>query len=163
MQINDLRDPRVLAVEPASIKSIAMTRGTNKLALQNNGQGWQLTEPVNMPADDAAVNRFLDDLTGTRAKRFVADVTTELQQFGLTTPTAIVTLTGTGTNVLAQLLIGSVDASNEVRFVKRADEPFIYGVETNALDQSPSALAETLAKKPVATPATTNTPPNGTP
>ena len=163
VQINDLRDPRVLAVEPASIKSIAMTRGTNKLALQNNGQGWQLTEPVNMPADDAAVNRFLDDLTGTRAKRFVADVTTELQQFGLTTPTAIVTLTGTGTNVLAQLLIGSVDASNEVRFVKRADEPFIYGVETNALDQSPSALAETLAKKPVATPATTNTPPNGTP
>ena len=163
VQINELRDPRVLAVEPASVKSIAMVRGTNKLALQRDGQGWQLTEPVNMPADDAAVSRFLDNLSGTRAKRFVTDVTTELQQFGLATPITTVTLTGTGTNVLAQLLIGLVDASNEVRFVKRADEPFIYGVETNALDQSPSALAETLAKKPVAAPSDTNAPSTGAP
>ena len=159
VQINDLRDPRVLALEPASVKSITLVHGDDKLALHRDADGWKLTAPVAVAAEDTAVNRWVADLVGLRAKRFVADVTTDPQQFGLAVPQTTVTLGGEGTNVLSQLLIGSVDVSNDVRFVKRADEPFIYGVETNALDQPPAALAETLAKKTVIAPAITNAPP----
>ena len=35
---------------------------------------------------------------------------------------------------MAQLLIGSVNATNGTRFVKRSDELFIYAVMTNAID-----------------------------
>ena len=135
VQINDLRDPRVLAFEPASVKSIAIVRGADKLALQHDVQGWKLTVPVSVAADEVAVNRFLNDLAGVRAKQFVVDVTTEPQRYGLTTPTATVTLTGASTNVL---LVGSVDDSNTVRFAKCAGEEFIYGVEPNLLEQLPA-------------------------
>ena len=47
----------------------------------------------------------------------------------------MVTLTGAGTNVL---LVGSMDDSNTMCFVKCAGEEFIYGVETNLLEQLPA-------------------------
>lgn len=135
IQINDLRDTRVMAIEPASVNSIAIVRGADRLALQRDARNWKLTTPVNVAADGAAVSRFLDELAGVRAKRFVVDVTTEPQRYGLTTPIATVTLTGAETNAL---LIGSVDESKAVRFVKCAGEEFIYGVETNLLEQLPA-------------------------
>ena len=135
VQINDLRDTRVLAFEPANVKSITIVRGADKLALQRDMQGWKLTAPVSAAAEEAAVSRLLDDLAGIRAKRFVADVTTEPQRYGLATPAAMVTLTGAGTNVL---LVGSMDDSNTMCFVKCAGEEFIYGVETNLLEQLPA-------------------------
>ncbi len=138
VQINDLRDPRVLAFKPASLKSIAIVRGADKLELQRDSQGWKLTAPVSVAAEEASVNRFLNDLTSMRAKQFVVDVTTEPQRYGLTTPATTITLTGTGTNVL---LVGSVDASNTMCFVKCVGEEFIYGVEATLLDQLPANYA----------------------
>ena len=134
VQINDLRDPLVLAFGPASVQSIAIARGADKLALQREAAGWKLTTPVSVAADEAAVNRFLDELASIRAKRFVVDVTTEPQRYGLVAPVATVTLVGTATNVL---LVGSVDESNTLQFAKCAGEEFIYGIATNVLDQFP--------------------------
>ena len=45
------------------------------------------------------------------------------------------TLAGNGTNVL---LIGTVDESNTVRFVKCASAEFVYGVAPTVLDQLPA-------------------------
>ena len=138
VQINDLRDLRVLAFEPAAVKSLAIERGADKLGLQRDAQGWRLTAPVNVAAEESAVNHLLAELAGVQAKRFVADVTAEPQQYGLVQPAATVTLTGPGTNALAQLLIGSVDASNALCYVKCAGAEFIYGIATNWLDQLPA-------------------------
>ena len=137
VQINDLRDPQVLAFEPAAVKSITIARGTDSIALQRDAAGWQLTAPVGVPADETAVRRFLADLAGLRAKRFVADVTTDSQQYGLTRPAATVTLTGNGTNVLVQLLVGSVDTTNSLQFAKCSNAEFIYGIATNFLELFP--------------------------
>ena len=137
VQINDLRDLQVLAVAPASVNSIAIEREASRLALQRGPQGWQITAPLSVPADESAVNQWLVGLVGARAKRFVADVTTDPQQYGLTQPGAVVTLTGPGTNQLAQLIIGAVDETNALQFVKCAGEEFIYGVATDLFDQLP--------------------------
>ena len=56
---------------------------------------------------------------------------TDLDKYGLAAPLATVSLHGEGSNMVAQLLVGGMDASNSVRFVKRVGEPFVYGVETN--------------------------------
>jgi len=141
VQINDLRDPQVLGVTPASVKSIAIARGANRLTLQRDSQGWQITAPLSVPAEESAVQQWLAELIGVRAKRFVADVTTDPQQYGLTQPSAVVTLTGTGTNQLAQLIIGSVDGTNALRFVKCTGEEFIYGVATDLLDRLPAGYS----------------------
>ena len=136
--INDLRAPQVLAFDPGAVKSIIIGRGTDSIALQGDAAGWKLTAPVGVPADEPAVRRFLADLAGVRAKRFVADVTTDPQQYGLTRPAATVTLAGSGTNVLVQLLVGSVDTTNSLRFAKCSGEEFIYGIEANFLEQLPA-------------------------
>jgi len=137
VQINDLRDPRVLTFDPAAVKKIEILQGTNKIALTGSNHVWTLTAPVAVAADDDAVRQLLHDLDGLKAKQFTADVATDLDRYGLAAPATTISLLGEGTNVL---LVGSLDASNSVLYVKRADEPFIYGVETNAIAVNPGSL-----------------------
>lgn len=136
-QINDLRDTRVYVLRSADVTGIEIIHGTDKIALNRAEKGWHLTAPLAVPAEDPAVNQFLDDLGNLRAREFTADVTTDLDKYGLATPATTVSLFGEETNTLAQLLVGSLDASNAVRYVKRADEPFIYGIEPATLNRIP--------------------------
>ncbi len=136
-QINDLRDARVCALRSADVTGIEIIHGTNKIALNHDGKGWHLTAPRAVPAEDPAVNQFLDDLGNLHAKEFTADVTTDLDKYGLATPATTVSLFGEATNTLAQLLVGSLDVSNAVRYVKRVDEAFIYGIDPATLDRIP--------------------------
>ena len=84
-----------------------------------------------MAAEYSEVRELLGHLQDLKATQFIADVATDLDKYGLAAPAAAVSLQGGATNVLVQLLVGAQDASNTVRFVKRADEPFVYGVDTN--------------------------------
>jgi hypothetical protein len=88
-------------------------------------------------ADETAVQQLLGHLRGLSARQFTADVATDLDKYGLAAPMATVSLRGGGTNLLAQLLMGATDTSNGVRFVKRTDEPFVYGVDTNIVGWLP--------------------------
>jgi hypothetical protein len=93
---------------------------------------------VAVAAEQTAVEQLLSHLNDLSARQFAADVATDLDKYGLAAPMATVSLRGRQTNTIAQLLVGSPDASNTVRFVKRADEPFVYGVDTNILSWLPS-------------------------
>jgi len=90
-------------------------------------------------AEETAVEQLLSHLSELSARQFAADVATDLDKYGLAAPMTTVSLRGGGTNAIAQLLVGSPDASNTVRFVKRADEPFVYGVDTNIISWLPSS------------------------
>jgi len=136
-QINDLRDPRVLTFPEDAVKGIEILRGPDKIALTGDDKGWNITTPIAVAGDTAAIRQFLRDLGSVRATQFVADVATDLDRYGLAAPGMTVSLWGEGTNLLAQLLVGGFDAGSGVRYVKRADEPFVYGVESNALDRIP--------------------------
>jgi hypothetical protein len=138
VQINDLRDPRVLTFPEEAVGGIEILRGTVKIAIAGSNQTWQLTAPIAVPGDTDAIRQFLRDLADLRATQFVADVATDLDRFDLAVPNTTVTLTGSGTNILAQLLVGGLDPSNGLRYVKRVDEPFVYGVESNALGKIPA-------------------------
>jgi hypothetical protein len=136
-QINDLRDRRVLVFDDEAVTGIEILRGTDAIQLRSGTNGWTLTAPVALAADDGAVRQFLRDLGELRATEFVADVAHDLDRYGLAVPAVTVSLLSGETNVLAQLLVGGLDAGSAIRFVKRADEPFVYGVETNALGRVP--------------------------
>jgi hypothetical protein len=137
-QINDLRDVHVLTFSPVSVQAIDIMREGEHISMRRSGETWQVTAPIAVAADDGTINGLLSQLHELRATQFVADVATDLDKFGLASPVATVNLLGTATNSLAQLLVGTLDASNSVRFVKRTDEPFIYGVATNILALLPS-------------------------
>ena len=131
VQANDLRDARVLPFAADGVRGIDLIRGTEKISLVRTDSTWRITVPTMVAAENSVVQQLLDHLEGLSAKQFTADVATDLDKYGLAAPTATVSLQDGGTNVLAQLLVGTEDASNAVRFVKRADEPFVYGVGTN--------------------------------
>lgn len=131
VQANDLRDAQVLHFAQDAVREIDVIRGSGKISLVHTDANWTITTPVAVPAQDAEVDALLAHLGTLDATQFVADVATDLDKYGLAAPTATVNLLGTGTNMLAQLLVGSENASNAVRFVKRGDEPFVFGVATN--------------------------------
>src|ERR1035437_6455719 len=131
VQANDLRDAQVLVFSEGDVHGIEVLHGTDKVSLVHTDATWRIAAPVAAAADDTAVQQLLRRLGGLSARQFTADVATDLDKYGLAEPLATVTLRRDGANLLAQLLVGALDASNTVRFVKRVDEPFVYGVETN--------------------------------
>jgi hypothetical protein len=131
VQANDLRDAHVLTFAADEVHEIDLVRGGEKISIMRTDATWHITAPVAVAADDPTVQQLLRHLDGLNVKQFAADVATDLDKYGLAAPTAAVILHGSRTNDLGQLLVGAEDASNAVRFVKRADEPFVYGVDTN--------------------------------
>jgi hypothetical protein len=131
LQVNDVRDRKVLPVAEADVQGIQIIAAGQELTLARTGGVWRVTAPQAIAAEDSEVSRLLEQLTGLSVQQFIADVPTDLEKFGLATPAVTVSLQGQGTNVLAQLLVGGADDSNGWRFVKRASETFVYGVDAN--------------------------------
>jgi len=137
-QINDLRDRHVLTFSQPDVRGIELVRGAEKTVLAHTNDGWNITNPVAVAAEESKVTGFLDKLSDLTATQFVADVATDLDKYGLAAPMATITLVGNGTNMLTQLIVGGSSESNAVRYVKRGDEPFIYGVGTDIVEWLPS-------------------------
>jgi hypothetical protein len=131
VQANDLRDARVLTFAEDDVRGVDLIRGTERISLTRTDSTWTITAPTPVAAEDSAVQTLLGHLKTLSAKQFTADVATDLDKYGLAAASVTVSLHNGGTNILTQLLVGAEDASNAVRFVKRADEPFVYGVDTN--------------------------------
>ncbi|HXI85358.1 MAG TPA: DUF4340 domain-containing protein [Verrucomicrobiae bacterium] len=138
VQANDLRDAQVLEFPESDVHGIEVLHGTDKISLVRTDSTWSITAPAVAAAEGNAVQQLLRQLGSLKARQFMADVATDLDKYGLAAPLATVTLRGEGTNLLAQLLVGALDASNAVRFVKRVDEPFVYGVDTNIVGWLPA-------------------------
>jgi hypothetical protein len=138
VQANGLRDPQVLAFSEDNVRGIDLLHGTDRISLVHTDGAWKITTPLVVAADEAAVRQLLGHLSGLSVRQFAADVATDLDKYGLAAPMATVSLRGQGSNAVAQLLVGALDASNTVRFVKRADEPFVYGVDTNIVSWLPA-------------------------
>ena len=140
VQINDLRDRSVLPVETAEVASVQIWAANQELKLTRTDTVWRVMAPQEITAETSIVDEMLRKLTGLRVQEFIADVPTDLDSFGLAAPGLTVSLYGQGTNILAQLLIGSLDLSNGWRYVKRGDEPFVYGVESNLVGWVPTTV-----------------------
>ncbi|HVM59688.1 MAG TPA: DUF4340 domain-containing protein [Verrucomicrobiae bacterium] len=138
VQANDLRDAQILAFADSDVHGIELLHGTDRIALSQTNSAWSIAVPVAAAAEPAAVEQLLSHLGGLTAKQFAADVATDLDKYGLAAPMATISLLGAGTNTITQLLVGSSDPSNTVRFVKRADEPFVYGVDPDIISWLPA-------------------------
>jgi hypothetical protein len=138
VQINDLRDRQVLTFSQPDVRSIELVRGGEKTVLTRTNTGWNITSPLAIAAEETKVTGFLDKLGNLTATQFTADVATDLDRYGLAAPIATITLLGDGTKALAQLLVGGLSETNAIRYVKRGDEPFICGVETNVVEWLPA-------------------------
>ncbi|MCS7049756.1 MAG: DUF4340 domain-containing protein [Verrucomicrobiae bacterium] len=131
LNVADYRDRRVLVFDENAVEGIEVLRGSDRLVLTKTNADWQVTVPAVQSADRERVQSLLGKLRDLRVDQFVADVATDLEPYGLATPAAVVRLQGSGTNIIASLMMSTPDVARGLCLVKRDDEPFIYGVTTN--------------------------------
>jgi hypothetical protein len=144
--VNDFRDSHLLELT-APVAEIAVG-GPNPFTLQRQDTNtWQIAGEK-FPVDAEAVQLFLKALAGLRVAEndgFVKDVVTapDLPTYGLETPARQITLctvAGDTNSVLVQLSFGT--NQNNLVFVRRADENFVYAIAAEAYNRLPEAAWE---------------------
>lgn len=74
---DDLRDRHIPGTDPDNIRSVRIEEAETLLAFSlDDENGWQLTAPIQAPADPAAIRQLLDRWSKVRLSRFEPPVTT---------------------------------------------------------------------------------------
>ncbi len=94
VDLNQLRDRRVFALEAGEVQGLALTCGDERLQLASDpAAGWMIRDPVQWRADGELVATIVKRLVGLEIKSFVADVTPDkLADMGLVPPACTITL-----------------------------------------------------------------------
>jgi hypothetical protein len=120
--------------------------------LRKQGERWQLTGPVTDDADSGAVSTMLGKLRRLRIERFVTNQPRpqeklwagELAGWGLEAPSSRISITTDKPEEPLEVWIGAPTTEKpEELYVKRTDEPAVYAVRKDALEelfQDPQAL-----------------------
>jgi hypothetical protein len=157
---DELRDRHVLDFDAGAVTSIALSSPNQpELALQrleSAGGGaqadWQITRrgggaqvPQTLPADQAAVQRLLEQLETLEALKFQSDAPTaaDLEDWGFNRPEREIALTLAGsTPIQMTLQIGLPTRRENVAYARIAGSSSVYAVEPDILrETSASPLA----------------------
>ncbi len=118
-----------------TVSSIALKQGENPVAIEAKQNGWEITTPIQYPAEPTRVAAFLETLSKLSYQSALpvdnSSSNKEADLYGLQSPRTIVSLVQ-GNRTL-QLEIGS-DSPGNITFVKRAESPQVYTLLTDALE-----------------------------
>lgn len=141
---NDVRDRNLVRVESDIVDRINIEgAGKEKIVVARKGESWvRRVDGKDQPINVAAATRLLSELRSQQVVNFVADVATELPQYGLDNPQVKVTLssyasentaeTKAGEKPIVSVLFGRIDGENV--YAKLDDEPFVVSVSKTILD-----------------------------
>jgi hypothetical protein len=153
-----LRDPHVVDFEPAIVTAISLTApGQSDLTLQRleaapGGQGWQAITrsagqaPVTLAADPEVITTLLTTISQLSARKFLSDAPSEAdkERYGFTRPEREVTLSlssGGGPRgnepTSFTLQVGVSPDQPGVAFARIKDQPFVYEILPDILDNTP--------------------------
>ena len=80
----EFRDRRLTRLSPDRVGRLVIRRADGDLEFVRDAQGWQITRPLHVPADDLKVAQFLSYVLGLRVSEYVADDFGDLSVYGLT-------------------------------------------------------------------------------
>src|SRR5437016_9105156 len=140
---NDLRDRHLVRFDQNQLDRITIdTPGKNKTVLARKDQNWTIVNRNNRAANGAEARRLIDLLAAEQVTNFVADVASDLPEYGLDKPQLTVTLssfasentaeTKAGEHPLATIAFGKIDGENI--FARVGEEPFVVAVHRSTLD-----------------------------
>src|SRR5437868_13247500 len=141
---DDLRDHHLVRIDTNVLDRITIDApGKGKTVLARNGDDWTIASRKNTPANSGEVRRFIDTLQNEQVTRFVEDVASNLQKYGLDKPQLQLTLssfasentaeTRAGEQAFATITFGKVDGDKV--YARLADEPFVVAVRRTLIDQ----------------------------
>ncbi|MGH8047491.1 MAG: DUF4340 domain-containing protein [Chthoniobacterales bacterium] len=140
----DFRDRRLTNLTPDRIDKFTIKRGAGEIALERGGHGWEVVRPLRARADDAAVEKLLNEMLGMRIEAFVADEANDLSAFGLAEPRAELILNVDGSDRPLALRIGTPVAGKKVLAQYTARDSVYHLPERawTALQIAPEALRD---------------------
>lgn len=146
--VDAYRSHELADADPASATQIALTSSKGACTLRKQGERWQLTQPITDDAESSAVSTMLGKLRGLRIERFVTNQPRpeagQLAGWGLDAPSSRITVTTDKPDKPLEVLVGTPTTEKpEELYVKRTDEPAVYAVKKEALEelfQDPQAL-----------------------
>ncbi len=156
---NDLRDRKLLRFEPDIVDRITIQNAASPpILLARKGETWVRKDgDKEAPVRDGVASKLLADLQTAESINFVADLATDLGQYGLAAPAVTIRLASyssentpeskAGEKIITSLLIGTVEADGG--YVKLEDEPYVVAAPRAFLDSIP---ADILPLLPLATP-----------
>src|SRR5437868_4051242 len=141
---DDLRDHHLVRIDTNILDRITIDApGKGKTVLARKGDDWTIASRKNTPARSGEVRRFIDTLQNEQVTRFVEDVASNLQKYGLDKPQLQLTLssfasentaeTRAGEQAFATITFGKVDGDKV--YARLADEPFVVAVRRTLIDQ----------------------------
>jgi hypothetical protein len=92
--LNDLRDKRLLTMEPDNVSSITLEKKGQTIEFARIKDGWQILKPEPLRADSFTVDEFSRGVADARMDLSGADNEGAAAKFAQGTPVASVTLTG---------------------------------------------------------------------
>jgi hypothetical protein len=140
----DFRDRRLTNLSSDRIDKFSIKKGQAEIALERGGHGWEIVRPLHVKADDAAVEKLLNQLLGLKIEAFVADEANDLSSFGLTEPRAELTLGVDGSPRPIALRIGPDVAGKKVlaQYTARDSIYHLPQLAWTALQVGPDALRD---------------------
>ena len=156
----DLRNKSVLVFDENAVRSIDLSRGAFRAALEatptgdDGGLQWNATAPFNGTADGDTIDDLLSALHTAEATAFVTDAAPspeQLAEYGLAEPTATVTLR-TEDDASHGLALGGAAPDDGSFYAMRTGGTSVFVVEGDLLDDLPANTDGLRNKQVVALP-----------
>ena len=132
--LNAWREKRVFPLVIPEVQELRMRQGAVEVEIQKTPEGaWAIRKPVEAPADPAAVNSVLGEISALRAVDFVADSEADLALYGLTSPGQAFEVRSQATNRILQVGLVNPKETNQV-FARMVDRPFVFTLTKSSLE-----------------------------
>lgn len=152
-KLDDLRSRQVLRVESDKVQKITLRNSVvggasgAEYELTKSGQAWNLVKPLSARADKKKIQDWLQQIDQLTVKTFVTEDGSNLNQFGLSTPAAQISLQSDEKGNGGTLLLGSAVAERPTEvYAKRLKGDTVFTLLQTSVQPLLSGLPEARDK-----------------
>ena len=116
---------KLVGIGEDAITGVELVYPDRTITLTKGDQGWRLTQPLDVPADEPAVKSVLSAIVNATVTRSLDEVPSDLAPFGLAPPATTVKLT-VKNGTVPPIAIGKNTAIGAKTYVRKGDEAKIY-------------------------------------
>lgn len=124
------RDPRLTDLEADQVDRVIIRRPDGQIELTQDARGWRMVKPLNAPADQAAVDAFLNTLLGLTIREVLNDDSGDLSRYGIVEGTNEISFYAEGKERHQTLRIGQATQDSVIAEFTARDSVFRLPPET---------------------------------
>jgi hypothetical protein len=147
------RSTQIVETKTPEVKGIDIAKGAGTISLTKEGNGWTMTAPQSMPADETEVSDLLFAVTGLRAAEFVDENGSNASKYQLDHPQVTVTLhsqpvspTTTSTAPTTQLVATVIKVG---RYQDLTKKNVFAEIDNGPIVAVPASIVASLDKEPI--------------